>query len=609
MLEAEFYRGNYTKILATTVDSADGRVPAVDAAFVIGALTFRGRLDEAEATFRLFLDSMDEEARFMARFFLGVGLCRHSHHARGRALLAQNLRAGARHSQARIRFYAWQGVGYYRLVCCRVADALRHAARALNAALAANFLYGKALAGDLMAHSQVGPGQIQAAGESFRRALYYAELLGDGGLRQAIQVSLVIHSAQHGLNPAGDIASLEAACAQLNLEDNYSKARLLLELGRQHLLRGHVARAKACLDDACRLVYASQNSRYGIILNLRYAFIMHLAGEHHQALNLLRNAAKALDPLVDRQVAAEVLGLTIRLLGFVTCPSLDAERHETSRRLSELTRLMGCSVNVRMLERAEFGGYSRRALVGDDPLGDLADAAASRRPDTIPRLVESGYLLLLATKLGIAPGSTGLVIDLLPGALLAYDRGEMHVVSAGISHAIRTLLRCLTSGNGSKEALIHSIWRYKYHPLKHDQLIYTAISRLRQLLGPYANWVEVTESGYRLRDSLTVQFLGTDFAGGPSVDLTTEVKDTESDAPAPTTEAWAGATTLNYRQIGIVELLKEQSFVDVRTCSERFQVSEVSARRDLSLLTQLGVLCRHGKGRATRYSLPQGKTH
>src|SRR5262249_16095255 len=156
------------------------------------------------------------------------------------------------------------------------------------------------------------------------------------------------------------------------------------------------------------------------------------------------------DPLVDRQVAVEVLGLTTRLLGFVKCPSLDSERSETRERLDQLTRLIKSSTNSRILERADLGGYNPSALMGDDPLGDLADISASRSPDATRRIRDSGYLLFLCAKLGIAPGTSGLVIDLVPGAILAYDCGEMHVVTAGASLAIRTLLRCLADGVGGK---------------------------------------------------------------------------------------------------------------------------------------------------------------
>ncbi len=595
-LETDFYAGNYGSILAATVDSPRGLVPPDAVAFVVGSLTFRGRLDEAETTYRLFRDNMDEEARAAARFFLGIGLTRHSHHARGCALLAENLRLGARHPNPRIRFYAWQGAAFYRETACRFRDALRYASQALSAALEANFLYGKTLASDMMAHSQVGPGQIQAAGESFRRALGYAELLGDGGLRQASHASLVIHSARHGFDPAGDVQTLAETAAALTSEDNYSKSLVLLELGRQLLLRGRVAKAKACLDDACRLVYASQNRRHGITLNMRYAFIEHLAGDHLQALNLVRNAAKSIDPRVDRQTIAEVLGLELRLLGFVPCPSLDGERAAASKRLGELTRSLGHAVIQRMLNRTAFRAYNHAALIGDDPLGDLVDLSMSRSDTAVRRIIESGYLLLLMNKLNLAPGASSLLVDVLPGALLVFDRGEMHYVPAGMSHVIRTMLQSLVAGHGGKEELIRAIWRYNYNPLKHDQLIYTAMSRLRQLLGPYASWIEVTESGYGLRPGVVVQFLAqAAIQVTPEHELASAAPATpgpndEVAAPLPGPRPAAAAAVpsatpsiLNYRQLG--------------------KVSEVSARRDLAALTHIGMLRRHGKGRATRYSL------
>lgn len=595
-LESDFYSGLYSKILAASVDSPEGTIAPADAPFVIGSLTFRGRLAEAEGVYDLFEERLSDEGRVTARFFLGVNLCRHSRDERGLSFLNRNLREGARSPNARIRFYVWQGLGFYRLVGCRYRDTLRYASRAHAAAIEANFLYGKALASDLMAHSQVGPGQIQAAGESFRRALRYAEMLGDGGLRQAIEISLVIHNAQFGMSPQTDIQDLEALVASMTSEDSYSKGRLLLEIGRQYTLRGQLKRARQALDRACRSVHGSQNRRDGIALNMRYAHLHYLAGEFHQALNLVRNASKELDPRIDIGFTAEVAGLEHAILDAIGCATLDREKQASAARAASLGQQTGRAINLRIEQRRDFGSYSKLGLMGDDPLGDIIDLSHSRLASATHKIMESGFLLFLMTKLRMAPGKSVLILDPVPGALVACDSGEIHLADTGVTNVIRSLVQRIASGDGSKESLIRHVWKYDYKPLKHDQLIYAAVSRLRQLLGPQANWLEASDEGYRFLPHIEVRV---------AAELVEEVD--QKEPPADRTDAPAGIHAgLNYRQISILERMTGGGFVDARTCSEWFQVSEVSARRDLAQLTNLGMLRRHGRGRATRYASADG---
>src|SRR5262245_16681511 len=116
-----FYCGNYKSVLAATIDSRAGDCGDEDLPFVIGALTFRGRLQEAETLFRLRSAGFCPIARAAARFYLGVGYCRISEYERARGYFAQNLLDCRRRENPmdpvnpKIRFFAWQGVGFFRL--------------------------------------------------------------------------------------------------------------------------------------------------------------------------------------------------------------------------------------------------------------------------------------------------------------------------------------------------------------------------------------------------------------------------------------------------------------------------------------------------------------
>jgi hypothetical protein len=581
-----FYQGQYKRILAESVDSPEGRFAPCDLPFVIGALTFRGRLHEAEHLYKLHKASLGDGDHFVTRFFLGVGYCRLSSYARARSLFGENLRSVRRATDPRARFYAWQGIGFYRLFCGRHRSGLAAAQRALEAALEANFLYGKALAADLMGHHQVLPGQVSAALDSFRDAIRYAGLLGDGGLLQAITVSAAIHSAQYGLSPRADLDELRRLCGSIASEDNYSKSRLLLEIGRQLTLRGDTDDARAALNEACQLIYSSKNRRYGILLNLRYAYLMHLAGEPHQALNLVRNAAKELDAEVDRAVAVEVLGLERKIRGSLGMADPGSELDE---RVERLTAETGRVLSRRILAR-EAATPPPLDRFGDDPLGDLLDLARLGDHDAAQAIVDRGLFGLLVHLIPGAVGVRMLYFDLIPGSLVVVDRGHVRFHQTGFSSVIRAIAKTLANGEATKQDLIETVWGYRYQSLKHDALIYRNVSRFRALLGRAGHWLEVTESGYRL-------------AGGVEVRFHVPTVVSAQAARSETVPASQPVEGVNFRQLKVLEHLKQTEFVDVHVVTELFQVSEITARRDLARLYELKLVNRLGKGRATRYSL------
>lgn len=61
----------------------------------------------------------------------------------------------------------------------------------------------------------------------------------------------------------------------------------------------------------------------------------------------------------------------------------------------------------------------------------------------------------------------------------------------------------------TKEELTQKIWRDKYHPLIHDKLIYTSMSRLRKLIGPKSEkkcYIVRDKDGYALAEGVKVRF-------------------------------------------------------------------------------------------------------
>jgi predicted HTH transcriptional regulator len=158
------------------------------------------------------------------------------------------------------------------------------------------------------------------------------------------------------------------------------------------------------------------------------------------------------------------------------------------------------------------------------------------------------------------------------------------------------LLTALGQGERSKSDLVRAIWGYSYHPLRHDPLIFQSVSRVRELLGSRAHWVESTGSGYRLRHDVRLVSLRPEEAlPAPALDALERSR--------PRQEEPSRQGDLNFRQVRILELMRKKRFLAASECAKQFRVTEMTARRDFAALMKTGWVSRTGRARATRYEL------
>ncbi len=557
-----------------------GLVEPRQALDLVGALAILGRLDEAEIVRVQNAATQTEAERVEANAYLAIACMRYSRHAEARALISASLAIGGRSPcDERDTFFLRQTLGFRAYVAGRFPVALMHARRAFECATRVEFRYGKALAADLLGHCMVQTGEISRGLEMLEEALRIANETSLGWLRQAIRVSLEVYQAQFGVSRLEAVARLQNLHDELTQQDSYSQPALLLELGRQQILRGRVTEGREVLDRACRLVYGSAHRRYGALLNLRYAVAFFREGEYAQALNLVRSAVRELDLRCDRAIEVELRGFERRLLRFLGMSS-DA----VDARLVALTRQTGRYLSRRMNARAGLGEVSVKRA-GEDPLGEICDLVARLRSAAAPEIIASGWLGLLNDALDLEPRERRLVFDLVPGSLTLFDRGNVDHVPLVSTPLLRSVAARLGTGETSKQQLVEAVWGYKYQPLKHDALVYRTISRFRHVLGRHADWLGATMQGYQLAPDVRLAFEGAR-VNGPS--------------PARV-DPESAPERLNYRQIDLLRCLGADDFTDVRNVREVFGVSEITARRDLVALVKMAYLARVGSGRATKY--------
>ncbi len=584
MLASLFYSGQHKAVTEKTVDSPHPSYSLDDFAHIIGALVLLGRIDEAETLFLLRQKQLTPSQKTVCRFFLGTGLCRASHYERSRGYLIANIRLRGENDDSVSLFYLNQGLGFYHYFAGRIGKALRSAEKSFAYALDAGFLYGRAFAADLKGHSLVLTGEVSRGLKTLELAEHLAAQLGAVWLQETIGSSLLGYRSRFGISGSQGVAHLLKKIKSLSKQDTYTQSALLLELSQEYLRKGKLAEAKECLNSCCAIVYASQNRRQAAMLNLRYAYIQHLEGEPHMALNLVRNALTQIDPVVDVLLELRLRGLEKKLVSLLKIAVCELA---LEKNVAKLTSRVGETVAIRMLGRAASPASSPLRY-GEDIVGDLWDLIQRDPEASVGAILKSGYWGMLAEVLPVPRGGKMLYLELEPGSLTIFDGGNIEHFSEAISRSLRAVLLEIEKGPKTKQELIRLIWKYEYHPLRHDQLIYSAIAKIRKILGKRSHWVEVSEQGYSLRSEITVL-----------------AHQYQQEVVAPEVFVADKSTTrsaeLNHRQHQILRLLRQSEFVDTATCSTLFETSEITASRDLNELFKLEFIDRVGRGRATKY--------
>jgi hypothetical protein len=440
----------------------------------------------------------------------------------------------------------------------------------------------------MLGHILIRLGEVSAGLRHLEQALKWSELLGNQALSDAIQISILTYRAQYGLQPQTILRSLKTAVKRLSPQDTYSKSNLLLELARQQLLRGDLPNAFSSLDTAAEIIYSSQNRRQEVTLNHRYAYLYSMSGEPSRALNFIRSAKKSLNPAVDRALEIEVSGLESKL--FFALGRL--EQHQSIHaQMQKQFPFDGSAIPRRILNR-ESSSTEHPYRRGSDPLGDLKDLMAQNPASAIEHILKSGYWSFLYDVLPVSRNQETLYFELVPGSVTLFDHGLVHHTE-GLTPLLKSFAIQVAQGDGSKRRLIEKIWKYTYHPLRHDSVVYSTATAFRKLLGEKATWLETTEQGYRLRDGVSVRFQSLPQASPQTLSQTIPRADSSHDA------------RLSLRQLKILNYLKDNESLDARTLKQLYKVSEITATRDLARLTTLRLVIRVGQGRATRYLLPE----
>jgi hypothetical protein len=580
----DFYRGQHQNVLAKMNISSQSNELHVAA---VGTLTFEGRFEDAIDYYRNVRSVLEPSAIIECRLYIVISLCRLGKYHLAHKHVIKALREAYKLRTHRELHFAHQAAGFLRFFNGRFKQSLSHARKSFTHAQQSEFDFGRAISGELLAHSFIQTGKVSTGLRSLELAIKDAKKIPNSKLSTSFQISQITYRAQAGIDPNGSVEALRTLIVNENDAFSYSKTNAVLELARQLCLRGDVGSAKSQLDSICPVIYASGHRRQSLVLSMRYAWASLLRGQHAEALHLVNSGKRLIDVTVDAPLELELLGLEQKVLseiGTMVSP-------EVTKKIEVLTRKTAKGTGNRIVGRA--GEVQTHPIFpGEDPLGDLLDMIKRNPSEAFSLVVQNGYYGLLYDVFGLSRNQKTLLIKHFPFQIMTFDHGNVNWVSDGVTNLMIRFLIELSKGQRSKEKLISSIWGYKYHPLQHDPLIYRLVARTRAILGSAGSWIVAIDDGYHLAESVSIVHEDEERKWEDSV---ATVDDTdEADEPQ--------VSGLNYRQMDILRHLKvAESALTVPECSELFQVSEATARRDLSDLVKQLKLQRIGKGRAVRY--------
>lgn len=174
-----------------------------------------------------------------------------------------------------------------------------------------------------------------------------------------------------------------------------------------------------------------------------------------------------------------------------------------------------------------------------------------------------------------------LVVDTVSANVHEREAGKIDFSSRSM---LTPLLEFLILNKGkvfSKEDLITLVWHGKYNPLSHDNVIYTSINRLRNLIEPKKDKFKYIKN------------IGNGYFFDPIQDYCLIKRHITLDEE------------LNFRQKWVLEYLMTEPMITNKEYSAKFNINRTTTFLELNTLVLKNFLERSGKGRSTYYSSKQ----
>lgn len=589
-----FYKGEYAQVLQKTYDSSVLSEPQ-HLGYVIGSLSFLGRVHEAEALYLAQRSQASDVNKVFSRFFLALGWTRRSQYERAKKFLLINktyLRKN-KNASAEVSFLVQQGISFFLYFLGQFEKSISWNEKSLASAIAAQNLWMRALAHDLLANNLIQNGRIYEGLRHFGEAAKDSEKINNKAIIQAIEISSLVLSCEYGIQIKTSFARLAELYAKTKQNDAFSRANLGLELARQYTLQGKWKEAGQILNQIGNLIFEMQNRRQEARYNLRWAELYYLKNELNTALHYIRSGRRCLE-LVDHTYEMQFLGLEKKIHE----ENKNLEQAEVlEQKLAQLSLTHNNIKNNNILSRGNSKNKTKN-FYSDDEIHQMLTKAQQSQKTARKIILETEYFSWMYRFFNLKRGQNYILLNLQPKSLTIVDADGFTHKPSELSTLNYKILNTLAKGYTTKEELLNQVWGYQYDPLRHDSLIYSTLSTLRKILSQDAQIIETSEMGYNLKAKVLNLLEVTDNEAEESLQQPVQA----SAVSAPDMHRWL-KFDLNSRQMQIMQLLIGTPFVSVKQLVKMFKTSEITANRDLRSLFQKKLVLRIGQGRSTQYML------
>lgn len=567
------YKDYFSQGCFAEIISAENKIAKADIKYLIGALCLSEQTEKAENVFKKS-NHIDNESLF----FLGIGWTRLSEYKKARKYflqLKQNVQ-----SELDL-FLLSQGMSFYNFFICRYWLAeiwVRQAHQCLQ-----NYqpdLFWQLINMDLMSHIFVKRGKINQGIGFAKSALKLAQEIKNTFSAEAIQVSLGIYNSTYGLDQKKSILQLKNLMQVQRKKSNfYSYFNLTLEYIRRLNLNGQLQNAEQQLQLIRPALFTSSLKRQKALWCFRYAHLLYLQGRSEQSLYQIESSFDYLDKKQDLHLHIQLLGLKYKIM---TQLKLD-----TNRIAEQLRKYIFFCKDAQSLSYAyRFGWISKP--VNEDPFAQFFHQwkrAGHQNYQSLKKLLDKDWLALFVDLIP-AKHHQFIYLDFLPKQALLFNEHGIYVLS-GLTPLLRQTLLILNKGKMNKKEFVELIWGYEYDSLRHDHLIYTLLGRVREFLQNHSSSLILKDNSIELRQTQCRVY---EFES---------IKRSHED----TIISNISSSILNYRQIEILEYLRNNRYLDIKSTRKLLHTTAITAFRDLDGLIKLNKICRIGRARATRYSL------
>ncbi len=550
--------------------------------YKIGGLVFTGRHQEARLLYEAFFQDLDPDNQSVAIFHMGVSFTRTSEYEEAQKYFIKNLKATRKKStSAEARFFAYQGLSFYRFFFSKHKKSQKFARKAYSEIIKLKDSPGllQALSLDIQAHNLIQLGQVHQGFLIFERALAVTKKSQLTELHTEIEISYITYRAEYDTNIHKNIRRLKNYLRKTKHENDHSVAEIILQIAKLYFLSGDFKESQAFLNKHFNLIYRNQNKRKIAILNTLMAQISLYRGHYLESLSITNVALEQLNKEVDVGLFLPLLGTKIKAMGYLG-QNTEAEVQLSQQIVIGIDRSLNQNMQDRMM------GTVKSKAIGDDKVGDLFDRVKLKSPQVLRDIIDSGLLFLCYEYFDLEPGGQYLVIIESQEKILFVGDESIELKEGKLTKHQSQILRELNQGPCSKEQLIKNVWGYNYDPLRHDSLIYSAIGRIRKLLQAHPQWIHSDETFYQLDRSLKI--------------ISADEPKQRQKKTSPLEGESSLSSNLNYRQL---QTLAEgiDHPVSVSEYGKRWNVTRMTALRDLKDLVTQNYLMKIGRGKATRY--------